>query len=190
MSKQERWTAEEYRLYVTNGIEPTTPLGDEPVSNPFELPQARTVKRVSSGRCKRNIVHRTDLGVTFDSDTEEKRYEYLIARPDVSHVDVHPIFRHPNGTTFKPDFLVHQRPIWCDPTTGQSLRTAWVEDVKPPKKGGGPLLTTSYRRAKAAFDAWHPLGPCRTIWTDDGGKTWQESIDTTRPADARGRSEP
>ena len=136
----ETWTAEQYREYLRSQKEP-----GHVVSVDGEL-QERTVKEVNTGRHHRKLVKRSDLGITFDSLTEERRYDFLKAQSGVLHIDPHPLFQLPHGIRYQADFLVY---------FGASVR---VEDVKS-KRG----VTTEFRRLKAIFDDAHPFSPLYVV---------------------------
>jgi len=156
-----RWTAEEYQRYLLTGEEPTT----EP--DPGLPKRGRTEKHVRAGRCHRVTVRRPDVGVTFDSLTEERRYDWLLAQPDVRHVDVHPVVSLPGGIRYRSDFLVYGPRE--DDTALLGAVPLWLEDVK-----GSAKLPTEFRRIRKLFDSHHPRAPLRVVIWDSGEKTWKE----------------
>ena len=171
------WSTEELAAYVKAG----SPEGWEPPKfqpmvctcpSPSCLlhgypspPKTRTEKRVTTGRCKRIIVRDPRVGCAFDSLTEFRRWEWLIAQPDVVHVDVHPIF-DVQGERYHGDFLVWRRSgrddVWADA----------VEEIKASEKHA---RATDIRRMKRLFDAHHPLSPLRIVYWDNPNKAWKEA---------------
>ena len=143
----DRWSAKQYQDYLRTGRTPDVE------------PKEREVVEVSGGRHRRKLVRRPDLGLTFDSLTEERRYDALKENPRVVHIDVHPIFQLPHGIRYTADFLIHFRDGYCR-----------VEDVK-----SRAADTTEFRRLKQIFDTSHPFAPLYVVrwrdgeWTVDGG---------------------
>jgi len=146
----ERWTSEQYQEYVRTGKEPES------------VAVGRVEKRVTRGRHHRVTVHRPDLGLSFASLTEERRYDWLVEQPEVVHVDVHPIFQLPNGLRYCGDFLIHFAPLG-----GGFVPKCRVEDVK-----GRQKISTAFRRLKRVFDQAHPFSPLVVVrWQDKQWKT-------------------
>ena len=106
----------------------------------------RTVKSIDAGRHHRKIVKDPNVGVSFSSLTEARRYDFLMAQPEVIWVDVHPVFELGHGLRYCADFLVHIGKLG-----GFDHR---VEDVKSTRS-----LTTSFKRTKKLFDSSHPFAP-------------------------------
>jgi len=143
----ETWTAEEYREYLRSQKEP-----GHVVSVDGELQeQEREVVEVNTGRHHRKIVKAHDIGVTFDSQTEANRYDFLVAQSGVVHVDVHPVYDLIPNVRYRADFAVY---------FGASVR---VEDVKSTRKP-----TTDFKRMKALFDYLHPLSPLVVVQWIEG----------------------
>lgn len=126
-------------------------------------PSERVVKEVTTGRHHRKLVKRADVGVTFDSLTEERRWLYLREQPEVIWIDVHPIFELGSGIRYCADFLVH----WVEhPDKPVGLIHHRVEDVKSKRS-----LTTAFKDRKKLFDAVHPFAPLTVVqWID---KQWK-----------------
>jgi hypothetical protein len=133
----------------------------------------RTEKRVAGSRRNAVLVRRPDVGVTFRSLSDERRYDWLMAQPETLHVDVYPMISLPGGIRYQADFLVWEdgcgelvaAPHGCC----SAGPTAHVEDVKGP-----PTLDTAFRRIRALFDAAHPLGPLRVVRWHQGTGTWED----------------
>ena len=119
----------------------------------------RTVKSVDSGRHHRKLVKRPDVGCTFASLTEERRYDWLMAQDDVKWVDVHPILTLPHGIRYHADFLVHYD------TYNHEYQ---LEDVKSKRS-----MTTEFKRLKKIVDSSHPLAPLVIVQWIDG--EWRET---------------
>lgn len=150
----ETWSAEDYQTYLNTG--------KEPEKEPKQVSREREVVEVRGGRHHRKLVRRPDLGLTFDSLTEERRYDWLIAQPEIVHVDVHPILQLPHGIRYQADFCVHFAPLG-----GGFMPCCRVEDVKS-KRG----MTTEFRRLKRIFDQTHPFAPLVVVqWISKQWKT-------------------
>ncbi len=149
----EKWTAAEYNHFLKTGNKPRR-----------NHEQEREVVEVKTGRMHRKMVKRPDVGVTFASLTEERRYDWLMAQPDTEHVDVHPIFTLPHGIRYHADFLVHLDLSYLGFTQLQMR----AEDVKSKRS-----MTTAFKRLKAIFDDSHPWAPLWIVQWIDG--RWVET---------------
>lgn len=200
MSKQEHWTAEEYaewnRLQCPAGWTPKR----EHVRDPDELERgkdreahvirkvaeaegatpeqaARTVQRVTSGRCKRNIVRDPRWGNRALTGTEADWFDEHEWK--FSHIDIHPTITLAGGIRYTADFLAWI--FWKSITPpDEDQWTHALIDIKASEKHA---RATDIQRI-AALCREHPLGPLLIVWREEG--EWKELNDTTRPADARG----
>lgn len=119
----------------------------------------RKVTEVTTGRHHRKLVKRADVGCTFSSLTEERRWLWLREQSEVVHVDVHPIFELGHGIRYCADFMVHIEKV----SVYKEIR---VEDVKSKRS-----LTTAFKDRKKLFDSSHPLAPLHVVqWID---KQWK-----------------
>ena len=179
------WTTEDFAAYVKAGSpegwepprkmpppvctcpSPSCLLHGYPAPPEDERPQAARTEKRAGGRIPRTIVDATaEVGCKFDSKAEARRYDWLMAREDVVHVDVHPIFTLPGGIRYCADFLVWTP--WVEAVylgAGEHGRV-WAEDVK------GRAPSTAFRRVRRLFDAHHPLAPMRVVVWRKG--EWQE----------------
>lgn len=179
----EHWTPEEYTHFLETNqrprrdhTQPCETCGDSGVAGiigsenhhnsakPCPDCTGRTVTEVKTGRHHRKMVKDANVGVTFDSMTEARRYDWLMAQEGVIHVDVHPIFNLGHGIRYCADFLVHT-PGWA---SSEYEEPCHVEDVKSKRS-----LTTAFKDRKKIFDDSHPFSPLVVVqWL--GGK-WVET---------------
>ena len=186
MKGTETWDKDEYNHYLATGHKPRRDHTQPPVEPKCECashqcdeecderhafrgptcpecaPPEREVVEVKTGRHHRKLVKDANVGVTFDSLTEARRYDWLVALPHVIHVDVHPVLTLPHGIRYFADFLVHMK------YEGGGRWPLRIEDVKS-KKG----LTTDFKRLKKIVDDVHPFGPLVVVQWLNGA--WKET---------------
>lgn len=154
-SGNENWTTEQAREFFRTGKAPVSASKGDPCE--------RTVTEVTTGRHHRKLVKRADVGVTFASLTEERRFDYLMGLPEVVHVDIHPVLSLPHGIRYHADFLVHRMKWQADKEFWTGVR---IEDVKSKRS-----MTTDFRRLKKIVDDSHPFGPLFVVrWIN---KQWK-----------------
>lgn len=124
-------------------------------------PSERTVKRVTSGRCKRLIVRRPELGNRAMTGTEEAWW--LAHREQFAHIDLHPTLTLAGGIRYTADFCGWE----------QEMNVGWLPHLYEIKASEKHARATDIQRI-AALCREHPLGPLHVVWTEDGGHTWQE----------------